>query len=53
MITTQNILATAKKTIVSESQSIAKLADFLNENFAEAVQKIYHSKGRLVVTGIG
>ncbi len=53
MITTQNILATAKKTIVSESQSIAKLADFLNENFSEAVQKIYHSKGRLVVTGIG
>ncbi|MEY4010991.1 MAG: Arabinose 5-phosphate isomerase KdsD [Bacteroidota bacterium] len=53
MITTQNILATAKKTIVSESQSIAKLADFLNENFAEAVQKIYQSKGRLVVTGIG
>jgi arabinose-5-phosphate isomerase len=53
MITTQNILVTAKKTIVSESQSIAKLADYLNENFAEAVQKIYHSKGRLVVTGIG
>jgi arabinose-5-phosphate isomerase len=53
MITTQNILATAKKTILSESQSIAKLADFLDETFAEAVEKIYQSKGRLVVTGIG
>lgn len=53
MITTQNILATAKKTILSESQSIAKLADFLDDNFVEAVQKIYQSKGRLVVTGIG
>lgn len=53
MITTQNILATAKKTILSESQSIAKLADFLNETFAEAVEKIYLSKGRLIVTGIG
>lgn len=53
MISTQNILASAKKTIASESQSIAKLADFLNENFVEAVEKIYHSKGRLVVTGIG
>lgn len=53
MITTQNILATAQKTILSESQSIAKLADFLDETFATAVEKIYQSKGRLIVTGIG
>jgi len=53
LITKQNILASAKKTILSESQSILKLADFLDESFVEAVQKIYHSKGRLVVTGIG
>ena len=53
MITTQNILATAQKTILSESQSIAKLADFLDGTFATAVEKIYQTKGRLVVTGIG
>ena len=53
MITKENILASAKNTILSESQSIAKLADFLDENFIEATQKIYNSKGRLVVTGIG
>ena len=53
MITTPNILASAKKTILSESLSISKLADFLDDNFVEAVQKIYQSKGRLVVTGIG
>jgi arabinose-5-phosphate isomerase len=53
LITTQKILESAKKTILSESQSILKLADFLNESFVEAVQKIYQSKGRLVVTGIG
>lgn len=53
MITTQNILATAQKTILSESQSIAKIADYLDETFATAVEKIYHSKGRLIVTGIG
>ena len=53
MITTPNILASAKKTILSESLSISKLADFLDNNFVEAVQKIYQSKGRLVVTGIG
>ncbi len=53
MITTPNILASAKKTILSESLSISKLADFLDDNFVEAVQKIYQSKGRLVATGIG
>jgi arabinose-5-phosphate isomerase len=29
----ENILASAKKTILSESESIAKLTDFLDENF--------------------
>ena len=53
MITKENILANAKKTIESESQSIAKLIDFIDDTFAEAVQCIYNSKGRLVVTGIG
>ncbi len=53
MISTPNILASAKKTILSESLSISKLANFLDNNFVEAVQKIYQSKGRLVVTGIG
>ena len=53
LITKENILASAKNTILSESQSIARLADYLDENFFEATQKIYNSKGRLVVTGIG
>ncbi len=53
MKTTQNILASAKKTILSESLSISKLADLLDANFTSAVEKIYQSKGRLVVTGIG
>ena len=53
MIDKENILASAKKTILSESKSIAKLADLLDENFINAIQSIYESKGRLVVTGIG
>ncbi len=53
LITKENILASAKKTIESESLSIAKLVDFIDDTFAEAVQCIYNSKGRLVVTGIG
>ncbi len=53
MITKENILANAKKTIESESKSIAKLIDFIDDTFAGAVQCIYNSKGRLVITGIG
>ena len=53
LTTTSNILASAKKTILSESLSISKLADLLDANFVAAVEKIYQSKGRLVVTGIG
>lgn len=53
LITKENILAIAKKTILSESEAVAKLVNFLDENFTQAVQQIYESKGRLVVTGIG
>jgi arabinose-5-phosphate isomerase len=51
--TNKNILEIAKKTIESESKSIAKLADLLTDDFLKAVEIIYNSKGRLVVTGIG
>jgi arabinose-5-phosphate isomerase len=53
LITKENILASAKKTILSESEAIAKLVDFLDDNFIKTVEDIYQSKGRLVVTGIG
>jgi arabinose-5-phosphate isomerase len=51
--TKENILILAKKTILSESESIAKLIDFIDINFAEATQILFNSKGRLIVTGIG
>lgn len=53
MINKDTILASAKKTILSESESIAKLIAFLDDNFVNAVEVIYNSNGRLVVTGIG
>lgn len=43
----------AKNTILSESESVAKLIDFIDFNFAEAIQIILNSKGRLIITGIG
>jgi arabinose-5-phosphate isomerase len=51
--TNKNILEIARKTIESESKSIAKLADLLTDDFLKAVEIIFNSKGRLVVTGIG
>jgi len=51
--TNKNILEIAKKTILSESKSIAKLADLLKDDFVKATEIIFNSKGRLVVTGIG
>lgn len=53
MITTQDILNTAIETIQSESASIAQLQHFINDDFVRAVELIYQSKGRLVVSGIG
>jgi arabinose-5-phosphate isomerase len=49
----ETLLASAKATILSESEAIAKLVDFLDDNFVQSVEIIHQSKGRLVVTGIG
>ena len=51
--TTENILILAKKTIQSESESIAKLIYYIDAPFAEATQLIFRCKGRLIVSGIG
>jgi len=53
LTTKEAVLAAARKTILSESESIAKLVDFLDDDFAKSVALIYNCKGRLVVTGIG
>lgn len=48
-----SILSTAKKTIDLESSAISNLANLLNDDFANAVELIYNSKGRVIITGIG
>ena len=53
MIAKENILAIAKKTILSESEAIIKLIDFLDDNFVNTAEIIFNAKGRLIVTGIG
>lgn len=53
MDTKAQILDIARKTILEESESISKLNNYLTEEFAEAVLKVYEAKGKLIVTGIG
>lgn len=53
MNTHETILFNAQKTIQSESESIALLANYLTDDFALSVEKIYHCKGRVIITGIG
>lgn len=53
LITNENIIASAKKALLSQSLSIAKLIDFIDISFVESVNAIYNCNGRLVVTGIG
>lgn len=53
MSNSKTILANAKSTILSESNAIASLANYLDEDFAQAVNCIYKGRGRVVITGIG
>jgi len=48
-----DIISIAKKLIDEESKAIAALNKGINDDFANAVELILNSKGRLVITGIG
>jgi arabinose-5-phosphate isomerase len=47
------ILEIAKEVFEIEAQAIQQLAHLLSGDFSMAVETIYHSKGRVIVTGIG
>lgn len=53
MIGKTSIINTAKKTIEMESKSILNLSSLVDDDFANAVELIYNSKGRVIITGIG
>ena len=43
----------ARNSIISQSNALKGVAKLIDKAFAEAVQLIYNSKGRVVITGIG
>lgn len=47
------IINTAKQTIDMQGQAILNLSDLLTDDFANTVELIYNSKGRVVITGVG
>ncbi|GAL71389.1 arabinose 5-phosphate isomerase [Jejuia pallidilutea] len=47
------IINVAKQTIEMEANAILHLSTLIDDNFADAVNLIYNSKGRVVITGIG
>lgn len=49
----EKILSVARETISIEAKAIANLEQLLDQNFALAVEAIYKSKGRVIITGIG
>jgi arabinose-5-phosphate isomerase len=53
MSTAKNIIEIGKSTIRMEAASVAALEGLLDGQFEKAVQSIFSSKGRLVVSGIG
>jgi arabinose-5-phosphate isomerase len=49
----EEIIEIARQTILTEGNSILKLADYVDMDFVEAVGLIYKSKGRVIITGVG
>src|SRR3990167_4665825 len=48
-----NILDIAKRVLKIEADAVLALTEKLNSSFEKAVELIYNTKGRVVVTGIG
>jgi arabinose-5-phosphate isomerase len=49
----EQIISVAKKTIETESEAIKNLATLIDQSFTDAVEYIYNSNGRVIITGIG
>ena len=49
----KKIINSAKRTLSKELNGIKNLKSTFNSNFCQAVNLIYNTKGKVVVTGIG
>lgn len=51
--TKKSIIHIAKQTIKMESEAISNLSNLLTDDFSQAVELLYKSSGRVIITGIG
>ena len=49
----ETILSIARKALAIETEAVQALETYLDPLFAKAVEAIYQTKGKLIVTGIG
>jgi arabinose-5-phosphate isomerase len=49
----KEILSGARETLLTEGKALLDLAHSLDENFADLVERIHSSKGRLIISGVG
>lgn len=52
-ISKNNLIDLAVGVIDKEAQAVQNLKPYINDEFVEIVELIYHSKGRVIITGIG
>ncbi|MDC3022189.1 KpsF/GutQ family sugar-phosphate isomerase, partial [Pelagibacteraceae bacterium] len=53
MINSKKIINSAKRTLASELSSIKNIKYTFNSNFCKAINLIYNTKGKIVITGVG
>ncbi len=53
MSNNKNIINSASRTLARELNSIKNLKSTFNSNFCKAVNLIYNTKGKIVITGVG
>lgn len=48
-----DVLSIARRTIELEAESVSGLSELLTSDFEKVIDRIFHSKGRLIISGIG
>lgn len=53
MKSSEEIIEIAKKTLLTESQAVYKISEYLNNDFSNVIDTILKLEGRVIVTGVG
>ncbi len=53
MIDSKKIVEVGKRVIQIEAEALNELNSRLDDSFVKAIELIYNSKGRVIVTGLG